>query len=309
MMSAQRRLTVMMAAALIVVMSATAHAEDESVTAARELYASAAYDDALRMLDGLLNTSVSPDDRRAIGLYRALCLVALGRAADADLAVETLVSQNPLYRPPTGDLPPRMRSAFTDTRKRLLPGIIQRKYAQAKTAFDGEDFRAAADAFGQVLEMIGDPDIATGAAQPPLADLRVLATGFHDLSLKELEVPPIPASAPPVVATVAPPKPARNYNRAYSADDPDVAHPGVIRQTIPPFPGKVTTTSVGVIEVLINRAGIVERATIQDAIHPLYDSIAVTAAKRWQYQPATIDGVPVSFVKRVQVTLTPAATQ
>jgi hypothetical protein len=307
MMSARTQLTAMIAAALLVVLSATAHAEDESVTAARELYASAAYDDALRMLDGLLNASVSPEDRRAIGLYRALCLVALGRAADADQAMETLVSQNPLYRPPTADLPPRMQSAFTDTRKRLLPGIIQRKYAEAKAAFDGDEFRAAADAFGQVLEMMGDPDIAAVAGQSPLADLRILAKGFRDLSEEELKVPLIPASPAPLVVALAPPKPARNYTRTYSAEDADVAHPGIIRQTIPPFPGKITTTSVGVIEVVINRAGIVESATIQDPIHPLYDGIAVGAAKRWQYQPATIDGVPVSFVKRVQITLTPPA--
>jgi outer membrane biosynthesis protein TonB len=32
----------------------------------------------------------------------------------------------------------------------------------------------------------------------------------------------------------------------------------------------------------------------------------LSAAKRWQYEPAKVNGVPVKFVKRVKVTLTPA---
>ena len=40
-------------------------------------------------------------------------------------------------------------------------------------------------------------------------------------------------------------------------------------------------------------------------ISPQYDRMAVGAAKLWQYQPARVDGVPVKFLKRIQVNLVP----
>ena len=306
MMSAKTWFMAFLLAALFVTMSATAHAEDASVAAARELYASAAYDDALKMLDGLLGGSLSVDERRTISLYRALCLVALGRGTDADRAFEVLVEQNPLFRPAMDDLPPRMRNAFTETRKRLLPGIVQRQYADAKAAFDREEFRRAADVFSEVIETLGDPDVAAAATHPPLSDLKVLASGFHDLAMKELELPPLPPPAPVLSAAIEPVKaPTRNYNRVYTSDDTGVSHPGIVRQTFPAFPGKITTPTAGVIEVVINAAGEVESATVRESVHPQYDHLALSAAKRWRFTPAMIDGVPVKFLKRVQVTLAP----
>lgn len=307
MMSAKTWFMAFLLAALFVTMSATAHTEeDSSVTAARELYASAAYDDALKMLDGLLGGSLSIDERRTISLYRALCLVALGRGTDADRVFETLVEQNPLYQPAMEDLPPRMRTTFTETRRRLLPGIVQRHYADAKAAFDREDFRRAADVFNEVMELLGDPDLAQAATRPPLSDVKVLAGGFHDLAMKELELPPLPPPAPVLAAAIEPVQaPTRNYNRLYTADDPNVAHPGIIRQTFPAFPGKITTPTAGVIEVVINAEGEVESAMVRESVHPQYDHLALSAAKRWRFTPAMIDGVPVKFLKRVQVTLAP----
>ena len=43
-------------------------------------------------------------------------------------------------------------------------------------------------------------------------------------------------------------------------------------------------------------------------INPQYDRIAVSAAKLWQYQPARLDGVPVKFLKRIQVNLVPTTS-
>ena len=59
----------------------------QSLMAARELYASAEYTDALSMLDALAVRDHSQDDRRAIELYRTLCFLAVGRRADADKAI------------------------------------------------------------------------------------------------------------------------------------------------------------------------------------------------------------------------------
>lgn len=306
MMSVKTWLTALFLAALFTAMSATVHTEEASVTAARELYASAAYDDALKMLDGLRQANVTAEERQVISLYRALCLVALGRATDADRAVEALIAENPLYRPSMTDLPPRMRTTFTETRKRLLPVVIQKVYADAKAAFDRKDYRPAADGFSRVLEVLADADIAAAAGQPPLSDLKVLATGFKDLSMKELELPPSTPVAAAVVAPVLAPRPSRDYTKIYTVDDPDVTQPGIVRQAFPPFPGRITMPAVGIMEIVIDTEGAVESARLRNPMHPQYDSIAVAAAKKWRYQPAMVDGIPVKFMKRVQVTLTPA---
>jgi TonB family protein len=288
----------------LVMTGAALHAEN-SVSAARELYASAAYDDALKMLDGLQHGSLTVEERQAIGVYRALCYVALGRATDAEAAIEALVAQHPHYRPAMDDLPPRMRTAFTETRRRLLPALIQRQYADAKAAFDRKDYGPASEAFNRVLEALADSDVAVAANQPPLSDLKVLAMGFHDLSMKELELPALPPPAPVVLTAPVSTRPARDYTRTYGVDDKDVAQPGIVKQAFPPFRGRVAAAASGVIEVLIDTSGEVESATIVMPVHPLYDGVALDAAKRWRYQPAMLEGVPVKYIKRVQITLTP----
>jgi hypothetical protein len=58
------------------------HAED-SLEAARQLYASAEYTSALSMLNALSNVDSPREERRAIALYRTLCLLAVGRGAEA----------------------------------------------------------------------------------------------------------------------------------------------------------------------------------------------------------------------------------
>ena len=70
---------------------------------------------------------------------------------------------NPLYQPSTSDVSPRVRTAFSEVRRRLLPGIISQEYAQAKTAFDKKDFAAAAAGFGTSirLESAGRAGIAS----------------------------------------------------------------------------------------------------------------------------------------------------
>src|SRR5262245_66184390 len=74
------------------------HAQD-SLEAARQLYASAEYTSALTMLNALSATNSPREERRAIALYRTLCLLAVGRGAEADRAIECIVTGERLYRP------------------------------------------------------------------------------------------------------------------------------------------------------------------------------------------------------------------
>ena len=280
------------------------HAED-SLEAARQLYASAEYTSALSMLNALSNVDSPREERRAIALYRTLCLLAVGRGAEADRAIESMVSADPLYRPDADEIPPRMRTAIAEARKRMLPAILQEKYKDSKAAFDRQDFSRAAFGFKEMLDGLADPDISVAASQSPLADLKTLAIGFHELSSKA--VVPLPAATPAPAETLLAPGPPATIQapKLYTSEDRDVIPPQAIRQQIPAFPGKVTMAKSGVLELVIDRSGNVESAMMRVSVNAQYDRMATTAAKNWQYQPATVDGAPVKFVKRIQVTLVP----
>src|SRR5262245_16161672 len=113
--------------ALVLLLSVHSSAQ-ESLASARQLYASAEYKSALTMLDGLAKTNPAPPDRQAIDLYRTFCLVALGSVDEAGTAIEAMISRDPLYHPNLDEVPPRLRTLFTNARKKLLPGIIQQRY-------------------------------------------------------------------------------------------------------------------------------------------------------------------------------------
>ena len=250
------------------------------------------------MLNRLRDRQHPAEESRAIELYRALCLMALGRATDADRAIEVMISQYPAYRPSDSDMSPRVRSVFVDVRRRTLPGIIQQRYSLAKAAFERQEFAAAAQGFTQVLDGLSDPDISSAAGQPPLSDLRTLASGFQELSAKAAAPPPPPP--PPPLAPLPPPPPMPD-RRVYSADDPNVVVPVSLRQTVPPFPGEVLEARTGSVEVIIDETGAVESAAIRMSIEARYDMTIVTAAKGWKYKPATLNGVPIKFRKTIQI--------
>jgi len=278
----------------------SAHAADGTLAAARDLYVSASYDDALTMLSGLTASSRSTDEQQSIDLYRTLCLFALGRAADADRVIEAMLMRQPLFRASSEELSPRVQTAFQTARKKILPGVIQRAYAEAKGAFDRQDYKVASTGFDDVLKSLADPDIMAAAAAPPLADLKTLASSFRDLSMK-LNAPP-PPPAPKVEA-----KPVRPVRSVYSADDRDVVGPVAIQQRVPKFPAAVSRPLSGVVEFVVDESGAVQTPVMQVGIDSNYDPMVLSAAKKWLYQPATLDGKPVKYMKRltISVSVTP----
>jgi TonB family protein len=294
-------------AVAIVVWPVALFAQD-SLTAARDLYASAAYEDALAVLSRLNAAGLRPDDGRTADQYRALCLLALGKTAEASQAIEAVVAGQPLYRPSEGEVSPRVRAAFSDVRQRVLPGLVQQRYAQYKVAFDRKDYQTASAGFNELLALYADPDLANAAGRPPLADLRVLIGGFYELSLQAsapapaLEPQPArTAQARPFVAAPQMPEPPKLYTSA----DGNVVPPVVLRQQVPPYPGTVTRPMVGAIEVVIDENGNVIAANMRGPVSPAFDRQVVTAAQNWRYKPATINGVPVKFRKLIQVAITP----
>src|SRR5438034_1359391 len=148
---AARRAFVSYFIATTILTTAQLAAAQDSLVAARDLYSTAAYTEALAMLDGLHPSDRRPDDSRIIEQYRAFCLLALGRTAEAQHAVEAAVAAAPSYHLSNTDASPRVLSMFRDVRRQVLPAIVQQKYTEARAAFDRKDFGSAQAGFTQVL--------------------------------------------------------------------------------------------------------------------------------------------------------------
>jgi len=287
-------------AALIAVMAPAASAvAQDSLSAARDLYASAAYEDALAVLNRL-EPIAQASDRLAVKQYQAFCLVALRRTTEADQAIEAVLSDEPAYSPAVADASPRIISAFESGRQRVLPAIMQRKYAHAKARFDRQEFAGAVAEFDQVLKVLNSPDVAEAASRPPLSDLRALAAGFRDLSARATP-PPAPAPAQAPVQAPPPAVPAVSAARIYNAGEARVSPPVILRQDMPPLPTGVIFTGQGVLEVIINEAGFVENAIIRAPIDPRYDRLVLAATRLWRFQPAMVGNTPVKFRKIIGV--------
>src|SRR5258708_21361635 len=119
---------IILALLIAALVSIPTHAADPLSTA-RDLYAAAEYEDALVLLNQLQPGDHAPDERRAIEQYRAYCLLALGRSADAEKAIAAVVTATPLYKPSAADASPRLRTASSDVHRRMLPTISPAKHA------------------------------------------------------------------------------------------------------------------------------------------------------------------------------------
>lgn len=274
----------------------------ETMQAAESLYAAASYDEALAVLDRLRMAKPAPSEVRAINQQRALCLLALGRTEEAELAIAAVVQADPAYRPDATSTSPRVRSAFKDVRSRLLPEIVQREYADARRHYDAKAWPESAAAFQLVVALSADPDL-DAAQVAALADLKLLADGFAKLAEAAAAPPPPPAPEPAEPAPVVPPPPVVDYDAVFDGTEAGVIPPVTLRQDLPPW----TLTSLpiprstGELEVIVSADGVVERATLVRRISQMYDRQVLDATKHWRYRPASLDGRPVRFRKTIKI--------
>lgn len=286
-----------MALIVAALVSIPVRAANDSLASARAMYAAAQYEEALAALNRLQQADGRPlEERRTIAQYRAYCFLALGLEADAEAAIAVVVASTPRYVPLESDVSPRVRSAFRDVRRRMLPVIIQERYETAKAAFEQKQFAAAAASFTEVIEAIGDPDAVPFFSEPPRSDLRVLAAAFRDLSTAAATPAPLETRAT-TPRMDAPPAATRIYGVA----DVHVVPPVVRRQALPSFAVPSGTASQGLLELVIDETGRVEKAAIIQGVSPTYDAALVQAARQWTYEPARAHGVPVKYHRMVQV--------
>jgi hypothetical protein len=292
---------------LTVALTAPAAAQENSLETARNLYASARYDEALLVLNGLRPGPDFTNDLKAIEQYRSLCLLALGRAEEAEAAISAVIAADPMYQPSEAEASPRVRAAFAEVRQRRLPEIARERYSSAKAAFDRKDFARSEQEFRELLQLIDDPDMAGR-----LADLRVLVEGFLDLSTAAAAPPPAPQSAEPAPASPPPPPPPApaspgvQSDHVFGAEDNGVVPPVAIRQEVPRLPSTIVsqTRERGLMEIVIDEQGRVTQIELKGRMHPVFDSQLIAAAKDWRYRPATFNGRAVKYRKLVQINIT-----
>jgi len=276
---------------------ATSAAAQDALTDARNLYESAAYEEALAAF-GRLKTDAGAATVAEIDRYRALCLMALSRASEADRVIESIVTNDPLYQPGATDASPRVRAAFNTVRQRILPGMARQLYVEAKGLFDRKAYPEAVRALEKTVTVIDNVDPASRA---DLGDLRLLASGFLELSRAAAAPAPAPATAAAGPAPVVPVPAAPTLPASTTLV--------VLRQDVPPLPFSLAAAGKqeyrGLIEVEIDEAGKVTDVRIVQSVHALYDVMLLKAAREWSYEAPRVGGKPTASRKRVEIVLRP----
>ena len=274
----------------------------DALAAAKALYASGAYEEAITRLGPPDLPGASPEGEQ----YRALSLLALGRADDARQTLEQLVTRNPFFTVYNADVSPRLVTMLRDVRRRVLPGRIRSLYAGAKADFEQRQYPKAATQLNELMMLLADEDLANDQAS--FGDLKLLAEGFLLLAEREISV----ATRAAEIGVSKPAErtdPARVPVRLYSVEDRDVVAPIEISRTMPqwtpPHNAAQAVEYRGILRIVIDEQGRVELATLMQPVSPAYDPILLAAAKEWKFKPATKNGSPVKFQKLIGVVLKP----
>jgi TonB family protein len=276
------------ASVLALAFAAPVLAGQDPLQSVKDLYASAAYEDALSAVVKLDAAAPNVEGEQ----YRVFCLVALGRVDEADQVVEALLTVRPEYRPDAADASPRIQGLFATVRRRIGPALVKRKYQQARAAMERKDRDEAISQFEAMLRIADDADIRTDAS---VSELRDLGSGFLELSRAMPALPKPVAEAAPAAA----PAPARTNI---------IVPPTVIQQKLPPWVPDPTSRSTGfrgAVRVQISVDGRVVAAEMVKSVHPAYDQMLLRAARGWTYEPARKDGVAIPMEKTIEVTVTP----
>jgi TonB family protein len=261
------------------------------LSAAKALYASGAYEEALTALSRM--TKENPGQ---VEQYRALCLLALGRTSEARRSLERMVMLQPrdtiTDSDGSEDLPPPFLVMFHDVRRQVLPVAARDIYAKAKANVEAEHYAAASAQLKEMLAILADADLSDQADN--LADLTLFGKGFLALAQFQLAAAATPALAAPA-------------SKIYSASDHDVTAPVEIERRVPVWasanPAAQKDINVGAVVIVIDEKGAVESAVIRTSVNPSYDAVLLEAAKKWQFRPARLKGQPVKYRKSYEIML------
>jgi hypothetical protein len=156
----------------------------------------------------------------------------------------------------------------------LVPTEVQDTFARARQLFDKQQYADAADGFVAVVKMLERED--------PAFDLRWTANEFAAVSR--------------VLASQS----GGQAERIYVSTDADVTEPVALGSSLPPAvqPG-TRPQQLAMLELIIDGQGTVESARYIGPAQHYRDRWWISAAKAWLFKPATRNGTPVKFLKRI----------
>jgi hypothetical protein len=159
----------------------------------------------------------------------------------------------------------------------ISPAVLleaEEAFARARQLFDQQDYTAAADAFGAVVKILERED--------PAFELRWTANEFAAVSR--------------TLASQA----AAQVERIYVSTDEGVSEPVALAPNLPvPAEPGTPRERLAVLELVIDPRGVVESAHFIGHAQHYRDRWWISAAKSWLFKPATKNGQPVKFLKRI----------
>lgn len=263
--------------------------------AARTLYATAAYEDALERLGRIRDAGELRDQ---VDTYKALCLLALGRARESERVLEQILTRNPQYVPDEESVSPRLLVLFRTVRARILPPAARSLYATARASYDDGKFDIAAAQLRELLAILNADE-----SDSLLTDLKLLAEEFLRLAEGNAGTSSRTVESGSAVERRAP-RVAPSNGPVYSMLDKGIAAPVEITRPVPIWtapPGMQRALYQGLMEVVIDEAGRVESAVVRRSIAPSFDAELVAATASWRFQPASRNGTPVKYRRTYEI--------
>ena len=118
---------------------------------------------------------------------------------------------------------------------------------------------------------------------------------------------PAPHAAPAVPAVPGPeevvfiPMPAAGAGRVFTAADPGITPPVLVRPNMPiPLDQGDKAAGLSVVEVIVSETGEVQMARLVSPARDYREAMMLSAIKTWRFEPAAVDGLPVRYRLRVR---------
>jgi hypothetical protein len=143
------------------------------------------------------------------------------------------------------------------------------------------------------------------AAAPPVAASRtapsppVAASGV---------VPPPPAPKAGSEDVLIIPVPKAGESPVFSAEDEGVTPPVLLSPKLKtPLQQNEGAENLSTIDLVISDAGNVESVRLASPVRDYREAMMLSAVKAWRFKPASIDGLPVRYQLRIQISVTSVA--
>lgn len=189
------------------------------------------------------------------------------------------VEPSPQPAPPPSAVPAPVQrpSRIVDLSNSQSVAMAEQEFRRAQALFDSQDYRRAAEGFQRVTKLLdSDPNV--------ISELRVradeLATASRRFAVQNAE----------------------QATRIYTGADASVTAPTPMGAFLPPTPPEnAPSERVIILHVLVDEQGAVESAHVLSTRNHYRDRWWVVTAKAWRFQPATRDGQPVRYLRRVPI--------